>query len=64
MKMIEDGEGKASLRTVEPCKLWPIQDSKKIVLKDEKGRFATASIAIVFQSNRVIHVIDTEVRPN
>jgi len=34
------------------------------MLKDEKGGMATVTIPNVFQSNGVIHVIDTVVMPN
>jgi len=64
MKMIKEGHGKAELTTVEGGKLWAMEDGKKIVLKDEKGGMATVTIANVFQSNGVIHVIDTVVMPN
>lgn len=40
------------------------QDGKNIVLKDEKGGTAMVTMANVFQSNGVIHVIDTVVMPN
>lgn len=64
MKMIKEGNGKAELATVEGGKLWVMQDGKNIVLKDEKGGMATVTIANVYQSNGVIHVIDTVVMPN
>lgn len=64
MKMIKEGNGKAELTTVEGGKLWVMQDGKSIVLKDEKGDTAKVTIANVFQSNGVIHVIDTVVMPN
>ena len=64
MKMIKAGGGKAELTTVEGGKLWVMQDGKNIVLKDEKGGTAMVTIANVFQSNGVIHVIDTVVMPN
>jgi uncharacterized surface protein with fasciclin (FAS1) repeats len=41
-----------------------MQDGKNIVLKDEKGGTAMVTIANVFQSNGVIHVIDAVVMPN
>jgi uncharacterized surface protein with fasciclin (FAS1) repeats len=37
---------------------------KEIELKDEKGGTATVMIADVFQSNGVIHVIDSVLMPN
>ncbi|MGB9198365.1 MAG: fasciclin domain-containing protein [Terriglobales bacterium] len=64
MKMIKEGNGKAELTTVEGGKLWAMEDGKKIVLKDEKGGMATVTIANVFQSNGVIHVIDAVLMPN
>jgi uncharacterized surface protein with fasciclin (FAS1) repeats len=64
MKKIKEGKGKAELTTVEGGKLWVMEDGKNIVLKDEKGGTATVTIANVFQSNGVIHVIDTVVMPN
>src|ERR1022692_898213 len=64
MKMVKEGGGKAELTTVEGGKLWIMQDGKNIMLKDEKGGTATVTISNVFQSNGVIHVIDTVVMPN
>jgi uncharacterized surface protein with fasciclin (FAS1) repeats len=64
VKMVKAGGGKAELTTVEGGKLWVTQDGKSIMLKDEKGGTATVTIANVFQSNGVIHVIDTVVMPN
>ena len=65
MKKIKDGKGTAELTTVEGGKLWVmLHDGKHIELKDEKGGTAMVTIANVFQSNGVIHVIDTVVMPN
>jgi uncharacterized surface protein with fasciclin (FAS1) repeats len=64
MKMVKAGGGKAELTTVEGGKLWVMEDGKNRVLKDEKGDTANITIANVFQSNGVIHVIDTVVMPN
>ena len=65
MKRIKDGKGTAELTTVEGGKLWVmLHDGKHIELKDEKGGMALVTIANVFQSNGVIHVIDTVVMPN
>jgi uncharacterized surface protein with fasciclin (FAS1) repeats len=63
-KQIKAGNGSAELVTVEGGKLWASQDGNHIVLKDEKGGTATVTIPNVFQSNGVIHVIDTVVMPN
>jgi len=64
MKKIRENNGSAELTTVEGGKLWVTQDGKHIQLKDEKGGTATITIANVFQSNGVIHVIDTVVMPD
>ena len=44
--------------------LWAMMDGKKIVLKDEKGGMSTVSQANDFQSNGVVHVVDSVVMPN
>ena len=65
MKKIKEGKGTAELTTVEGGKLWvKLHDGKHIELKDEKGGTALVTIANVFQSNGVIHVIDSVVMPN
>jgi uncharacterized surface protein with fasciclin (FAS1) repeats len=65
MKKIKEGNGTAELTTVEGGKLWVmLHDGKHIELKDEKGGISMVTIADVFQSNGVIHVIDTVVMPN
>jgi uncharacterized surface protein with fasciclin (FAS1) repeats len=65
MKMIKEGNGTAQLTTVEGGKLFVmLHDGKHLELKDEKGGTAIVTIANVFQSNGVIHVIDTVVMPN
>jgi uncharacterized surface protein with fasciclin (FAS1) repeats len=63
-KQIKMGGGKAALKTVSGGTLWAIMDGNSIVLKDEKGGMARITQANVFQSNGVIHVIDTVVMPN
>lgn len=63
-KQIKAGKGTAQLTTVEGGKLWASQDGNRIMLKDEKGGTAIVTIPNVFQSNGVIHVIDSVVMPN
>jgi uncharacterized surface protein with fasciclin (FAS1) repeats len=41
-----------------------MMDGSDIVLKDEKGGTAHVTIANVYQSNGVIHVIDSVLQPN
>jgi uncharacterized surface protein with fasciclin (FAS1) repeats len=65
IRMTNDGNRTAELTTVEGGKLWvSLHDGKHIALKDEKGDTAMMTIADVFQSNGVIHVIDTVLMPN
>jgi uncharacterized surface protein with fasciclin (FAS1) repeats len=63
-KQIKAGNGTAQLTTVEGGKLWASLQGGSIVLKDEKGGTALVTIPNVFQSNGVIHVIDSVVLPN
>lgn len=60
---IKAGKGKAELTTVQGGKLWIYMEGKNVMLKDENGGISTVTIADVFQSNGVIHVIDTVVMP-
>jgi len=63
-KQIKAGNGTAEFTTVEGGKLWASLQDGNIVLKDEKGGTALVTIPNVFQSNGVIHVIDSVVMPN
>lgn len=63
-KQIKAGHGKAMLKTVSGGTLWAMMDGKMIVLKDEKGGMSKITQTNVFQSNGVIHVVDTVVLPN
>lgn len=63
VKMIKSGNGKAELKTVEGGMLTATLQGGKVMLTDEKGGMATVTIADVYQSNGVIHVIDTVVLP-
>ncbi len=63
-KAIKAGGGKATLKTVEGGSLTAMKTDGKIVLTDEKGGTSTVTIANVYQSNGVIHVVDTVLMPN
>jgi uncharacterized surface protein with fasciclin (FAS1) repeats len=63
-KLIKKGGGTAELKTVSGGTLKASMDMGKLVLTDEKGGKATVTIADVFQSNGVIHVIDAVLLPN
>jgi uncharacterized surface protein with fasciclin (FAS1) repeats len=62
-KMISEGGGKATLKTVAGGTLTAKKDGSKIELVDAKGDVSTVTIADVMQSNGVIHVIDTVLLP-
>ena len=61
--MITAGNGTAQLTTVQGGKLWIMMKGKHFILKDENGGMAEITIKDVYQSNGVIHVIDTVVMP-
>ena len=58
-KAIKAGKGMAVLTTVQGGKLTASMKGKALILTDEKGGTATVTIADVYQSNGVIHVIDS-----
>ncbi len=60
---IKAGNGKATLTTVEGGKLTASMDGAKLKLTDEKGGTSYVTIKDVYQSNGVIHVVDTVVMP-
>jgi uncharacterized surface protein with fasciclin (FAS1) repeats len=62
--MIKKGGGKATLKTVQGEDLTATMSGGNIILTDAKGGTATITTADVFQSNGVIHVIDTVLMPN
>jgi uncharacterized surface protein with fasciclin (FAS1) repeats len=63
-KKIKEGNGTASLATASGGTLWAMMQGDKIVVKDEKGDMSTVLIGDVYQSNGVIHVVDTVLLPN
>jgi uncharacterized surface protein with fasciclin (FAS1) repeats len=62
-KRIKAGGGKAELKTVAGGTLTAMVHNGVVVLHDEKGGRATVTQSDVFQSNGVIHVIDSVVLP-
>ena len=64
MGKIKAGNGSATLTTVEGGTLTVMAKGKKLYLVDEKGGKAWITIADVFQSNGVIHVINAVLMPN
>lgn len=63
-KLISKGNGKAWLKTVSGGNLTAWMDGDKILLQDEKGGTSTVTTADVYQSNGVIHVVNTVLMPN
>jgi uncharacterized surface protein with fasciclin (FAS1) repeats len=64
MAKVKEGRGKAELKTVEGGTLTVMKQGKKLYLVDEKGGKSWITIADVFQSNGVIHVVNTVLMPN
>ncbi len=62
--MIKKGSGKATLKTVQGEDLTASMMGDKIMLTDAKGGMCTITTADVFQSNGVIHVVDTVLMPS
>ena len=60
---IKAGGGKATLKTVEGDPLTVTASMGKVMVMDESGGTATVTIADVYQSNGVIHVIDKVLLP-
>ncbi|MFT3934322.1 MAG: fasciclin domain-containing protein [Chitinophagaceae bacterium] len=61
--MIKAGGGKAELKTVSGGTLTAWMKGSKLMLTDEKGGMSAVTIKDVYQSNGVIHVIDTVLMP-
>lgn len=60
---IEKGNGKAVLTTVQGGKLTAWMKGKNLYISDENGTESKVTIADVWQSNGVIHSVDTVVLP-
>ena len=62
--MVDKGGGKAMLKTVEGDGLTVMRKGNRhLTLTDDKGDVATITIADVFQSNGVIHVVNSVMMP-
>ncbi|MEO5661149.1 MAG: fasciclin domain-containing protein [Polaromonas sp.] len=62
-KAIAAGNGKAMLKTVEGDNLTATAMGRGVIVTDEKGDSAKVTIADVYQSNGVIHVVDKVLLP-
>ena len=63
MQMARAGGGHAELKPVAGGTLWIAMKDGRLWLRDGKGMTAEISTADVYQSNGVIHVIDTVLLP-
>ncbi len=63
-KLIKAGHGKATLKTASGGTLTAWMKGDSLVLQDEKGGTSMVTIVNVYQSNGVIHVVDTVLLPN
>lgn len=63
-KSVQEGNGKAELKTVSGGKLWVMEKNGHLMLQDEKGGTAEITIANVAQSNGMIQVINSVLLPN
>ena len=63
-QMIAAGGGRATLKTVSGGTLIVYNNGPGIALQDEKGGTAAVTIADVYQSNGVIHVINRVLLPS
>ena len=62
-RAIADGKGKVTLKTVAGGNLTATAMGGNVMVTDEKGGSAKVTIADVYQSNGVIHVVDKVLLP-
>ena len=62
-KMIADGKGMATIKTVSGGTLTAKASGMGVTVTDEKGGVANVTLADVYQSNGVIHVVDKVLLP-
>ena len=63
LSMIKKNGGSYSAKTVQGGTLTFTRKGNRIMIKDDKGGMSSVTIKDVFQSNGVIHVIDTVLMP-
>jgi uncharacterized surface protein with fasciclin (FAS1) repeats len=63
IKMVQDGDGSASIATVQGGELTFSLQGDALMIEDSKGNMATVVAADLMQSNGVVHVIDTVLMP-
>ena len=62
-KRIKSGNGKTNLKTVSGDWLTAWMEGDDLILRDEKGGTSRVTIKNVYQSNGVIHVVDSVLLP-
>jgi uncharacterized surface protein with fasciclin (FAS1) repeats len=62
-KMVSASGGKATLKTASGGTLYATASGSNVMITDEKGGVATVTIANVYQSNGVIHVVNKVLLP-
>jgi uncharacterized surface protein with fasciclin (FAS1) repeats len=63
-KRIQKGGGTAQFKTVSGDLLRATMNGNDLILRDEKGGTSRVTIGNVYQSNGVIHVVDSVLLPN
>ena len=63
-KKIRKGHGTAKFTTVSGNTLLATMSGNDLILRDEKGGTSRVTIGNVYQSNGVIHVVDSVLMPN
>lgn len=63
VQQIKNGNGRATLKTASGGTLVATMSGANVVITDEKGGAATVTIADVYQSNGVIHVVNKVLLP-
>jgi uncharacterized surface protein with fasciclin (FAS1) repeats len=63
-RRIKAGRGNAQFKTVSGGTLWASMSGNDLILRDEKGGTSRVTIGNVYQSNGVIHVVDSVLLPN
>lgn len=63
-KKIRKGHGTAKFTTVSGNTLMATMSGNDLILRDEKGGTSRVTIGNVYQSNGVIHVVDSVLMPN
>lgn len=64
IKLIKKSGGKVDLKTVAGGTLTASLTGGKVILTDEKGGTATVTAVDLYQTNGVIHVVDSVLLPN